>query len=107
MHIKKLQLHRFKQFDDTIIDLKDGLSLVVGGNNSGKSSVLQALATWQFCITLLEIEKGRKAWVPTDKIQGIGMGMVDFTPMYLPSLAHLWTNLKSQKTKKLTDIPSK
>lgn len=25
------------------------------------------------------------------------MGIVDFTPMHLPSLAHLWTNLKSQK----------
>lgn len=98
MHIKKLRLHRFKQFKDTEIDdLKDGLSLVVGGNNSGKSSILQALATWEFCKTLLEIEKGRKAWVSTQGMQGIGMGIVDFTPMHIPSLAHLWNNLKSQK----------
>jgi len=79
--------------------LIDNLSLVVGGNNSGKSSVLQALATWQFCKTLLEIEKGRKAWVLTERMQGIGMGIVDFTPMHVPSLSHLWTNLKSQKSK--------
>lgn len=26
------------------------------------------------------------------------MGIVDFTPMNVPSLAHLWTNLKTQKT---------
>ncbi|MDW3689149.1 AAA family ATPase [Cupriavidus sp. CV2] len=98
MHIKKICLHRFKQFSDTEILIEPGLSLMVGGNNSGKSSVLQALATWQFCKTLLEIEKGRKAWASVERIQGIGMGIVDFTPMHVPSLAHLWTNLKSQKS---------
>ncbi|WP_454874597.1 ATP-binding protein [Paraburkholderia xenovorans] len=98
MYIKEVVLHRFKQFNDTQIPIEPGLSLVVGGNNSGKSSVLQALATWQFCKTLLEIEKGRKAWVSVANIQGIGMGIVDFTPMHIPSLAHLWTNLKSQKS---------
>lgn len=97
MFIKSLHLKRFKQFTDTNISFKDGLSLLVGGNNSGKSSVLQALAAWQFCKTLLEIEKGRESWVVDRKSQGIGMGIVDFTPMNIPSLAHLWTNLKSQK----------
>ncbi|MNF57911.1 chromosome segregation protein [compost metagenome] len=97
MHIKSLQLKRFKQFTDAEINFKDGLSLVVGGNNSGKSTILQALAAWQFCKTLLEIEKGRASWAASQKVQGIGMGIVDFTPMHLPSLAHLWTNLKSQK----------
>jgi predicted ATPase len=97
MHIKNVQLSRFKQFKKSKIDLKENLSLVVGGNNSGKSSILQALATWQFCKTILEIEKGRRAWVSNVGIQGVGMGIVDFTPMNVPSLAHLWTNLKTQK----------
>jgi predicted ATPase len=101
MHIKCLRLKRFKQFTDTTINFKEGLSLLVGGNNSGKSTILQALAAWQFCKTLLEIEKGRQSWVAGQKNQGIGMGIVDFTPMHLPSLAHLWTNLKSQKKDEL------
>lgn len=104
MHIKKITLHRFKQFKDAQLDLHEGLSLVVGGNNSGKSSILQALATWQFCKTLLEIEKGRESWLAPAKVKsktGIGMGIVDFTPMQIPSLNHLWTNLKSNKEKEV------
>jgi predicted ATPase len=97
MHIKKIELHRFKQYKDKIIDLKDGLSLIVGGNNSGKSTILQALAAWQFCKTLIEIEKGRFGWLQTSGKTGVGMGIVDFTPLQVPSLAHLWTNLKTSK----------
>jgi ABC-type uncharacterized transport system ATPase subunit len=97
MHIKKIELHRFKQFSNETITLKDGLSLVVGGNNSGKSTILQALAAWQFCKTLIEIEKGRDGWLQTTNKSGVGLGIVDFTPLQIPSLAHLWTNLKATK----------
>ncbi|HBM2898402.1 TPA: AAA family ATPase, partial [Klebsiella michiganensis] len=62
MHVKKVELKKFKKYKDTSISLNNELSLLVGGNNSGKSSLLQAMATWQFCKTLLEIEKGRKSW---------------------------------------------
>lgn len=101
MYIKKIELKRFKQYVNSTIELRDGLSLLVGGNNSGKSSFLQALATWQFCKTLLEIEKGRTSWTTNARNQGLGLGIVDFTPMYIPSLSHLWTNLKSQKKTEL------
>lgn len=99
MQIKNVCLWRFKQFKSSEISLREGLTLVVGGNNSGKSSILQAIATWQFCKTILEIEKGRKAWALNSNVQGVGLGIVDFTPLNVPSLAHLWTNLKSQKDK--------
>ncbi|MEG5984433.1 AAA family ATPase [Enterobacter kobei] len=97
MHIKKVELKKFKKYKDSSIKLNNELSLVVGGNNSGKSSLLQAMATWQFCKTLLEIEKGRLSWTRGATNQGLGLGIVDFTPMFIPSLSHLWTNLKSQK----------
>ncbi len=99
MYIKKIELHRFKRFRDQSIDLQDHLSLVVGGNNSGKSTILQALAAWQFCKTLTEIEKGREGWLQTKVKSGVGLGIVDFTPMQVPSLAHMWTNLKTNKEK--------
>ena len=97
MHVKKVELKKFKKYKDTSISLNNELSLLVGGNNSGKSSLLQAMATWQFCKTLLEIEKGRKSWTSAATNQGLGLSIVDFTPMFIPTLSHLWTNLKSQK----------
>lgn len=97
MHVKKVTLKKFKKYKDSTLELNNELSLLVGGNNSGKSSLLQAMATWQFCKTLLEIEKGRVSWTADATNQGLGLGIVDFTPMFLPSLSHLWTNLKSQK----------
>lgn len=99
MFIKKVELHRFKRYSSASIKLKNRLSLVVGGNNSGKSTILQALAAWQFCKTLIEIEKGRQGWVQAGGKTGVGLGIVDFTPLQVPSLAHLWTNLKTSKIK--------
>ena len=40
--IEKLTIKRFKQIDELILDLK-ATTLLIGANNAGKSSVLQAL----------------------------------------------------------------
>ncbi|MEC5218804.1 ABC-type branched-subunit amino acid transport system ATPase component [Actimicrobium sp. GrIS 1.19] len=98
MQIDEIHLWKFKQFKESKVALRSGLTLLVGGNNSGKSSLLQAAASWQFCKTIIEIEKGVKAWTLNSNVQGVGLGIVDFTPLNVPSLVHLWTNLKSQKT---------
>ena len=95
--LKKIVLHRFKQFKDSEIQLRPGVSFIVGGNNSGKSSILHALAVWEFCRTILEMEKGRKAFLNNTSIQGVGIGDDEFSPINVPSLQHLWTNLKTQK----------
>jgi AAA15 family ATPase/GTPase len=46
---KLLPKNEFSQFD-----------LLVGQNNSGKSTILQALAIWQFCIDEFSRAKHRK-----------------------------------------------
>lgn len=99
MHIEKITLHRFKQFHAAKVSLKPGLSLLAGGNNSGKSSLLHALAVWEFCKTILEFTRGHKAWTTGGLPQGIGISISDFTPISVPSLKHLWHNLSPQKRK--------
>lgn len=92
-----VKLTRFKRYTDTRIALKeDGISFLAGGNNSGKSTVLQAIAVWEFCRSLLENERGRDSLLAGYKGQGLGLSDDEFSPIAIASLKHLWTNLKSQ-----------
>ena len=58
--IHKLQITNFKRLGTKEIILKDNISLVVGGNNSGKTSVLHALAVWEYAKQVLIYEKNGK-----------------------------------------------
>jgi predicted ATPase len=96
--IEKLRFHRFKQFREQDIQLRShGISLLAGGNNSGKSSILHGLAVWQFCKTAIEMERGPDIFVAGAAGQGLGLGDDEFSPINVPSLNHLWTNLKPRK----------
>lgn len=95
--ITRVSFHRFKQFADQSFDLHPGISLLGGGNNSGKSSILHGLAVWEFCRTAIEMERGSTAFLPGQAGQGRGLGDDEFSPINVPSLKHLWTNLKTQK----------
>ena len=46
--ITKLTLRNFKSIEEQTYDFAQ-FDLLVGRNNSGKSTILQALAIWQFC----------------------------------------------------------
>ena len=57
--IEKIELSKFKRFNNISIETHPHtISFIVGGNNSGKSSILHALAVWEFCKTVLIFEKG-------------------------------------------------
>lgn len=95
--ITRVYFHRFKQFKDESFDLHPGISLLGGGNNAGKSTILHGLAVWEFCRTAIEMERGPSAFTAGQARQGLGLGDDEFSPINVPSLKHLWTNLKSQK----------
>jgi len=98
MHITNVKLKRFKQFKDNNVSLREGLTIVAGANNAGKSSLLQALAVWEFCKVALIAEKGPASILSTNTTaQGLGIGDDEFSPINIPSLSHLWTNLRSSK----------
>lgn len=94
MELHSLTLKNFKKFADKTISLHSGITLLVGGNNEGKSSILHALAIWEFCKRFLLINRGVKALQQHNHIAGVGMNIDDFTPINIPELKYLWTNLK-------------
>ena len=97
--IKKIELTRFKKYKSQTFNLKpESLTLLVGGNNAGKSTLIHALAVWEFCKMILLHEKGRASFNESEvgKGEGYGMSAEEFLPIAVPSLNHLWTNLKTQ-----------
>ncbi|MGE0379201.1 MAG: AAA family ATPase, partial [Planctomycetaceae bacterium] len=49
MRIKRVKIENFKRFESLDVELF-GLDCLVGANNSGKTTLLQALALFDFCI---------------------------------------------------------
>lgn len=94
MHIESITLKNFKKFSSKTIKFHQGLSLLVGGNNEGKSSILHALAVWEFCKTFLELNKGKEALQNIPHKEGVGLNIDEFTPINIPDLKYLWRNLK-------------
>ena len=62
------------------------------GNNWGKSTILHGLAISEF--TAIEMKSGLDLFLIGYAGQGIGLGHDEFSPINVPSLKHLWTNLK-------------
>lgn len=95
--IDNIALTRFKQYPTLQLTLKPRLSLMAGSNNSGKSSILQAMAVWEFCRLATTMERGGLSGLHPKRVgvQGFGIGEDEFSPINIPSLKHMWTNLKS------------
>ncbi|HPS04688.1 MAG TPA: AAA family ATPase, partial [Tenuifilaceae bacterium] len=85
--IKELTIHRFKRFSDqTFKFIPNSLTLIVGGNNSGKSTILHAFAVWEFCKLIVKIEKGAETLLINTPKPGLGLNADEFLPIAIPSL---------------------
>ena len=59
MYISKFRIQNFKSFDDVTFHFHEKVNILTGVNNSGKTSVLEALALWQELYALLLQVAGR------------------------------------------------
>lgn len=95
--LTKLTIRGFKLFDEVEIELADRVVLV-GPNNSGKTSALQALALWDI---------GAKRWVEKrgsgtlpKKRPGVTINRRDLIAVPVPAANLLWRDLRTQQSKK-------
>jgi len=49
MFIKKFKITNFKSFQNTEIYFNSDVNILTGPNNSGKTTILEALAFWHEC----------------------------------------------------------
>ena len=88
--IRKLILRNFKGITEQTYDFTT-FDLLVGRNNSGKSTILQALAIWQFCVD----EFGRKSEGGNESRQII---LPNFTALPVPRFNLLWHDTTVMKS---------
>ncbi|MFZ4580266.1 MAG: ATP-dependent nuclease [Myxococcota bacterium] len=82
--ITRLTLRNFKSVGEQVYDFTQ-FDLLVGRNNSGKSTVLQSLAIWQFCVD--EFHRAKRTGNT-----GIQIVLPNFTALPVPEFNLLWTN---------------
>lgn len=80
--ISKLTLRNFKSVGEQVYEFTR-FDLIVGRNNSGKSTVLQAMAIWQYCVD--EFHRSKRTGN-----SGIQIVLPNFTALPVPEFILLW-----------------
>jgi predicted ATPase len=87
--LTKLTIRNFKRFrDEMLIDFAP-ITVLVGANNSGKSTVLQALSIFQYCVDVTRKKRNGGLVLETRTI-----GPDEFGALPAASLSDLWPNGK-------------
>lgn len=85
--LKRVTIRNFKRFSEQSFDLEDAM-ILAGPNNSGKSTLLQAIVTWKF---------GLDQWLAKRKgtgRYGVAITRRDFTAVPLREMNLLWEDRK-------------
>lgn len=102
--IRQVKLRYFKKFEGETFDLSDHVVLA-GANNSGKTTLIQALNTWHFALKKWKTLKYREPDKDSGESKeengtvksrsGVPITRKDFTSVPLRELDLLWTDAKT------------
>lgn len=91
--ITAVEIKNFKSWSDKKINLNpQGITILAGPNNGGKTTLLQALAVWNFCKIVITHTKGKQYFYGKSG-NSIPVSLPDFYPITIPEFEYLWPNL--------------
>lgn len=85
--ITKVTVHNFKQFEHEEFDLREHI-ILAGPNNSGKTTLLQAIKVWHLAFQKWTAERGLSS--QAKKRSGVPVTRKDFTVLPLREMNLLW-----------------
>jgi ABC-type transport system involved in cytochrome c biogenesis ATPase subunit len=88
--LTRIRIRNFKRFEDSVIELGKAV-LLIGPNNSGKTTALQALSLWD--IGLRRWNEKRKGKSSPEKRPGVTVNRRDLVSIPVPVANLLWRNL--------------
>lgn len=91
--LTNLKVKNFKKLDDVTIELGSNV-VMIGPNNSGKTTALQALALWD--IGVRRWNEKRKGKTSPEKRPGVTINRRDLFSIPVPNANLLWRNLHSR-----------
>lgn len=94
--LTKLEMRNFKRFGDATVDLGQAVVLI-GPNNMGKTTALQALALWDAGLRAWVTEYGTSGKVPK-KRPGVTINRKALMALPIPSANLLWKDLHTRET---------
>lgn len=91
--LTRIKVRNFKKLDEVDVELGKTVVLI-GPNNSGKTSALQALALWD--IGLRQWNAKREGKASPEKRPGVAINRLELISIPVPNLNLLWTDLHTR-----------
>jgi predicted ATPase len=91
MLIKQVALRNFKRFEELIVEFQN-LDCLVGANNSGKTTLLQALALFDFCVQSCLSRRNGSGF----EIKSRSIYQEEFFVVPVTTPVELWTDRRTQ-----------
>jgi len=89
--IEQVTLRYFKRFREETFDVSESV-ILVGPNNTGKTTLLQAIAVWDLALRRWIEERGPESGSTAKKRTGVAISRRDFTSIPLREMNLLWTD---------------
>ncbi len=89
--LRKVEIKNFKVFQDEAFNIPQHM-VVVGPNNGGKTSLLQAVATWAEIANHWFETNADFARIEDGNYAATSLNMLRFNAVPLPDFRHLWSN---------------
>jgi len=96
--LTRLVVRNFKRFEEAAIDLGDRAVVLIGPNNSGKTTALQALAVWHVGLRAWLAKREGKA--SPKKRPGVAINRQDLLSIPVPAASMLWRDLHVRNVRK-------